>query len=82
MRHGKLLVACHASSLFLDKLSFFSYGIVANASNIVFEDTKVKLELKSLLAKLSSSRVLKYDMSEGSVQSSFDARLRISRLGR
>lgn len=48
----------------------------------MFEDTKVKLELKSLLAKLSSSRVLKYDMSEGSVQSSLDARLRISRLGR
>ena len=38
---GNFNIPCQASNLFLDKLSFLSLGIVANASKIVFGETKV-----------------------------------------
>lgn len=82
MSYGNWTEACQASSLFLDKLSFLSLGIVAKASNIVFGETNAWEELNSLLAKLSSSNDFKYDMSLGKVHKSFEAKFKIKSDGK
>ena len=60
-------------NLFLDRLSFFNYGIVERAKNNFPGYTNTESELKLFELRLSSSRFLKPLRSLGKVQKSFDA---------
>ena len=63
--------------MFLERLSFFSIGMVLSALKSAFGSTRVECELKLFALRLNSSKQWKKDMSVGSVLRLFEPRLRI-----
>lgn len=68
-------------NLFLERLSFFSLGMVERARKSLLAVTRTESELKLFELRLSSSSDLKPERSLGRVQKSFEAISRIFRDG-
>ena len=68
--------------MFLERFSFFSFGMVENARKSLLAVTRTESELKLFELRLSSSRDLKPERSLGKVQKSFEAISKNLRFGR
>ena len=67
----------NSANLFLDRLSFFSIGMVLRAFMSALGSTRVEWDEKAFALRFNSSRQWKKDMSVGRVLMLLEPRLRI-----